>query len=414
MVTATWVRARIHGARGALRRWGRVPVSPSGLDADVVRDEEVRRRPVDKEVRRLRTTALWLLVGCLFITLALLFGAFAVTHGPVDMALLSGSVAWVREQREEWEGALLLGIPVTVLIPSVFVVAFASTGPENSGEGWIQREATLEILSDVLWSGLMLGIVLAYLAAIPSKAHVDLGGTLLAVGIAVGCALIASTLRVHGTRRDLLVAHASDRCSDLTRRADSLMNALHQHRIARWMSKPGLRYQLVVLVVGLVAVVCPLGLVAVWSLVTTGPRPPTTMGSFVGSALAILAFTGGQALFLMYALSRRRLALPRSDRLAVAGFAAVPLLVLLIFIAAAALAGSTESRTGALLMLGFLLTSDVVAVLLNKTLLGSVLDYRRLQALEGYARNQLAYLGAPRQAETVAEIHQRPEEQRGP
>jgi hypothetical protein len=116
----------------------------------------------------------------------------------------------------------------------------------------------------------------------------------------------------------------------------------------------------------------------------------------------------------MYALSRRRLALPRSDRLAVAGFAAVPLLVLLIFIAAAALAGSTESRTGALLMLGFLLTSDVVAVLLNKTLLGSVLDYRRLRALEGYARNQLAYLGAPRQAETVAEIHQRPEEQRGP
>lgn len=398
-----WVSAD----RMVLPRVRRLPVPPTRLDESVGRDEKARRRPVSDEVRRLRTSALVLMVAAGFMTFGCLYAVFLMTNGPLDMAALWGIVSWVRVQRVAWDGSLLLAVPVTVLVPSVFVVLFASAGP-TSPEGEARREATLEVLTDVLWSGLVLGIALAYLAAIPEPGHVDLGGTLLSAGIAIGSALIASTLRVGGTRRDLLVAQATKRRKDLSERAELLGRGLEQCPWARWMSRAGLRHQVVVTAVGVAAVGSPLGVFVVWGMLMRGSDEAVSWGGLVGAVLAMWVFTGGQGLYLMYAWSRHRLALPGSNRLGVLGLAAVPGSIVMVTAAAALSESSGKTRNGALLLVGLLLASDLLALLLNRTLLASVLDYRRLRSLADDTSSQLEFLGAKARANFDAAIHHDP------
>ena len=116
----------------------------------------------------------------------------------------------------------------------------------------------------------------------------------------------------------------------------------------------------------------------------------------LGVAVFVGLIAASQSLFLLVALSRWRLATSRGERIGACGFALVP-----VSLAAMAIVGAvTASKTSgpnltSWVLVGCILLADSIALRINSTAVATVIDYRRLSVLEGYAASQIAWLDGP-------------------
>lgn len=123
----------------------------------------------------------------------------------------------VREARGSWDTDVLLTIPITVLIPALLTVLFATTGPGAFGqeERTIREQAHLEVLKRIILAGLKIGGCLALFALIPSDNRVYLPDFMLAAGVALACGFMAPMLGQGPTFRRAAIAAATKRISEL-------------------------------------------------------------------------------------------------------------------------------------------------------------------------------------------------------
>lgn len=113
------------------------------------------------------------------------------------------AIGSVRKERESWDTNVLLTIPVTVLIPAIITLLFATAGRGTFGQEGrtIREQAHFEVLQKIMSAGLVLATVLALLALIPRADGAHLPDIVLALGAALACALLVPMLRPGPTSR---------------------------------------------------------------------------------------------------------------------------------------------------------------------------------------------------------------------
>lgn len=391
-------------ALGAVRSLRRIPVRPPEIATDVGALEVERRRPIADELRRARIFGLAMLglIGVLIVPSVL--AAVYLSAGP-SRALEPGPFfEWVRHERGSWDESLLLGLPVAVLVPSVLTVLFA-TGPSgvNGREQTAREEAFIELIRDLLFFGLCVGTSLALLAAIPAENDSNLPVVALALFIATGCAMLTGTLRTEGTQRDLLIVQAqARRDAALTERARVDADVAAYPRWVGSLAPCGPvahTRNLLVLVVAVGA--APALCFMVWiGFVVGGPR---SLARFGLALLALGLYVGVQAMFIVFGMSQYRLATSRREKLASLFLLAMPG-SLLGFQVMLLLAGGLPSPNRDVLsaFAASLLIADLIALALGRTFVATVLDYRRLTTVAGYAQSQIDFLS---HGEPMAEVH---------
>lgn len=376
------------------RTHGRASVAAPCIAPGIGAREEERRRPIVAELRRVYGLAMLNLALLMLVLVpGVLLCAYMSGHGTAAPLHLPEVVRWVRVERVDWKTEVLLGLPISVLFPSVLTVLLSTAPTSPGGDSRTAREeAFLEVVRSLLYLGLVLGAAFALLAAIPPEGRSDLPGVLLSVAIAVGCVLLSGTLRVDGTQKDLLVAKALGRREAALKAQLLLKEHLEAH--ASWATpllRSGHASHGKVVAIGVILLgTVPAGGLGLWSLTQGHPR--SWLSWLVGLA-GLAGYLGGQALFLVFLGSRRRLATTRREQLTSLGFLLVPAAVLGFSTLVLALVPTDpESRTVLWVFAICLALADGLAILLDRTVFATIVDYRRLSALQSYAEGQAAYL----------------------
>lgn len=372
----------------------RIPVSRPCPDPDIWAREEEARRPVVSEIARVRNGAVTdLLATTLGLIPGFLWTLYALSGAIFEPIHVSNFAAWVVEERSTWDASVLLGLPVTVLVPGVLTILLAGGAKSPDGDAWSARElAHLEATRSVLAWGLALGSFLGLLAVVPQKGAPDHATQLLGLAIGVACSIFRQLLRVEGTQKDLLVAMALARREALIEVRRPLGARLRKELPqATPLLRHGPRATLLLVARGMLRLGVPV-LVGLLILFAIGGLEawPKKIGVAVWFALA----AASQGLFLLVALSRRRLATNRSERIGAYGFAFVPILLIVLGFVSAIVATATAAESAAVVwvFLSSLIVADAVALRANGTNAASVIDYRRLLALEGYVTSQINWL----------------------
>lgn len=389
--------------QGLRRSWDDVGLGKRRLslrrpspDPEVWAREEEARRPIASEIARVRSGTLWTLaaIGIWLIpsSLWIMYSLTGAFFDPIDLGRFA---SWVRTERSTWDANVLLGLPVTVLVPGVLAILLASRASSADVEMRSARElAHLETTKLVLSWGLTLGVFLSLLAVIPEAQSADHASQLLGLAIGVACAVFRQLLHIEGTQRDLLVAMAVARREAVLEVRKSLTPQLAQQapRTTRVL-RTGPKATLTLVILGLALVGLP---VAIPLSVLGALGRDHSWPQDLGVALFLGLIAASQSLFLLVALSRWRLATSRGERIGACGFALVPVSLAAMAILGAATSSTTSGpNVPSWVLVGCLLLADSIALRINSTAVASVIDYRRLSVLEGYAASQIAWLDGP-------------------
>lgn len=401
--------------RGRLRRLAprtwlsavrRGPVEPPRLPPGTATQEEDQRRPITAELRQVYKFALLSFTGLTFILVPVLLLTYMSGSGLSQPLSLLDVIEWVRTERTTWRTEILLGLPVTVLFPSVLTVVLTSAFVPAPGTSRSPRQdAYLEIVRNVLHFGLLLSASFAVLAAIPPNGRSDLPVILLAIAIAVGCLLLAGTLPIFGTQKELIIARAKGHYEA----TDSSLTSLRNYLLARCpkakgMLRPGWRGQLKAILIGTAMIGILPALVFGILFIHNFGSPPTWVGLVILLVVLVVlgAYLAAQAFYSLYFRSRWRLAATRGEKVSSLAFLAVPVAVLLpSLLTMAFLPPDAPSHEVWSLLVAFVLalvTADVLAFVLNQTIFATILDIRRLMNLRAWTESQIAYLDGTRDA----------------
>lgn len=374
----------------------RAKVEPPRPAPGAWRTEEEQRRPVAAELRRIYEATLRNLATVILLLIAGLTITYISSHIVAPVHPL-GFIHWVHEKRDTWKTEILLGVPVTVLFPSVLTSLFSSAPKEPETVDRSPRdEAFLEVVRNVLYVGLMLSAGFALLAAIPGTGSYDLPLSLLAIAISAGCLFLSVTLRAEGTEKDLLVAKAEARREAATRSQLLLREHLQTH--APWSTpllSAGWRSSTLVMLLGmaLIAVIPTIGFsiwIWIWSFQQGQQMSPLPTAI---NLISLGGYLGAQAIFIIASESRRHLATTRRELLSARGFLFVPIIVFMAPVLALVSNPVTHTARNLLGMLAItLFLSDLFAFSLSLTLFGTIVDYRGLDALRSYSASQVEYL----------------------
>lgn len=371
----------------------RLPVSRPFPDPDIWAREEEARRPVVSEIDRIRAGTVRDLSGIILCLFGFLWTVYALTGGIFKPVNISNFASWVTQERSTWNASILLGLPVTVLVPGVLTILLAGGAKSPDGDAWSARElAHLEATRSVLAWGLAVGSLCALLAIVPQRGAPDHATQLLGLAVALTCSIFRQLLRVEGTQKDLMVAMALARREALIEARRPLAGRLLQELPqAAPLLQPGPRATLLLAGRGMLRLGVPV-LVGLLILSAIGGLQswPQKIGVSVWFAFA----AASQALYLLVALSRRRLATNRSERIGAYGFAFVPFLLAVLGIVGAVIATATAAESAAAIwvFLGSLIVADAGALWVNRTIAASIIDCRHLSVLEGYAASQINWL----------------------